>query len=186
MRIRERRQVFSGTFTRLSGQELLDCVKTNDLRPLISKDAFSYIWENGIAHNSDYRRRYPPNGRNCRQHRKQPHTFIREYHLLLPDDQENLKVAVATIGPVSISIKVTENFFLYKNGVFYDHLCQDDGEEPTHSVLLVGYGVDHDLGEYWIIQNNWGNSWGEFGFARIARNTIIDCGIASAAFYALI
>ena len=81
-------------------------------------DAFSYIKENGIAHGSGYRRTYLQNKRNCGQHRKQLFIFIREYHLLLPNDQEKLKVAVSTIGPASISIKFTENCFLYKTGIF--------------------------------------------------------------------
>ena len=106
---------FSGTFTRLSGQELFDCVTT--AAPHIHGCLFLHL---GKWHCSQFRlsTKVPPNGRNCRQHRKQPHTFIREYHLLLPDDQENLKVAVATIGPASISIKFTENCFLYKTGIF--------------------------------------------------------------------
>ena len=115
--------------------------------------------------------------------KKDPAYHIKAYNLLEPEDQENLKYAVALIGPISVSIKVSGNFFFYKSGIFYDSLCQDDGEQPNHAVLLVGYGTDPVLGEYWKIQNNWGIAWGEEGYARMARNTIINCGIASAAFY---
>ena len=130
-----------------------------------------------------YWRKYKKKAEDCLRSKKDPAYHIKAYNLLEPEDQENLKYAVALIGPISVSIKVSRNFFFYKSGIFYDSLCQDDGEQPNHAVLLVGYGTDPVLGEYWKIQNNWGIAWGEEGYARMARNAIINCGIASAAFY---
>ena len=53
----------------------------------------------------------------------------------------------------------------------------------NHAVVLTGYGNDPVAGDFWVIQNNWGSQWGEEGFARMARNTLADCGIAAAALY---
>ena len=53
----------------------------------------------------------------------------------------------------------------------------------NHAVLLVGYGTDPDVGDYWVIQNSWGVTWGEKGYMRLARNTLYNCGITSAAIY---
>ena len=47
-----------------------------------------------------------------------------EDNLLEPEDEENLKRAVALIGPISVNNKVTQNFFFYETGVFYDLGCQ--------------------------------------------------------------
>ena len=106
---------------------------------------------------------------------------IRDYRLLKPGDEENLKLAVALIGPVSISIKVTEDFFFYQEGIFYHPTYENDNCTVNHSVLLVGYGTDIRDGDFWIILNSFGNGWGDQGFAKLARNTVNDCGVALAA-----
>jgi cathepsin L len=40
----------------------------------------------------------------------------------------------------------------------------------NHGVTLVGYGTDADKGDYWVIRNHWGTTWGENGFMRLRRN----------------
>ena len=49
----------------------------------------------------------------------------------------------------------------------------------NHAVLLVGYGVDSKSGlNYWIVQNVWGDIWGESGYFRIRRGNG-TCGVNS-------
>ena len=102
-----------------------------------------------------------------------------------PGNEERLKVAVALIGPISVSIKVTVNFFFYESGVFYDTECRPGRQKMiNHAVTLLGYGTDPSGGgDYWIIHNHWGSHWGENGFARMARNVVINCEIGSFAIF---
>ena len=95
--------------------------------------------------------------------------------------------AVALVGPLSASIKATNDFFFYKYGVFFDPACERSidlaSKTINHAVLLVGYGTDPAGGDYWIIQNSWRTDWGENGFARMIRNSENNCHIASAVLY---
>ena len=49
-------------------------------------------------------------------------------------------------------------------GIFDESNSKDDG---YHAVTVVGWDVDKNGTEYWIIRNSWGNTWGEAGYARI-------------------
>ena len=108
--------LFSGTFTKLSRQELKDCID-NPHGSHTTIDAFDYIQENGVNFDDNYQLGIgliQPCFRKKRDHIRR----IKGYHLLQPGDEENLKLAVAIIGPISVSIKATANFLFYKAGVF--------------------------------------------------------------------
>jgi Papain family cysteine protease len=62
---------------------------------------------------------------------------------------------VASVGPVSVFMRVEESFYNYESGVYYEPTC---GKEVNHIMLLVGYGTDPKLGDYWLIKNSWGKS----------------------------
>ena len=173
--------IFLGKYRQLSRQEIIDCIVTFPRRPS-SIDAFDYIKELGV----NYEINYPmANGfpLDCTRKRRDPSLRIKNYHLLKPGDEENLKLAVALLGPLSVSIKVSVNFLFYKDGIFYEPTCTEDPEEVNHSVLLVGYGTNPDGVDFWIIQNNFGMKWGQGGYGKIARNTVYNCGITSAAVF---
>lgn len=57
------------------------------------------------------------------------------------------------------------------------HECEPNSEDVNHAVLIVGFDRSGSIPHY-IVQNTWGEHFGEKGFVRISigNNT---CGIAS-------
>jgi cathepsin L len=86
------------------------------------------------------------------------------YVRLATNDYNALMTAIATVGPIAISVAATEWQF-YDSGVYNG----DCGAEINHAVVAVGYGTDAKLGDYWLVRNSWSESWGEQGYMRIAR-----------------
>lgn len=44
-----------------------------------------------------------------------------------------------------------------------------------HAVKIIGWGQD-DVSAWWLVQNQWGELWGEQGLFRIVRGQN-ECGI---------
>ena len=118
---------FSGVYLKLSLRELIECVEKPEQRHRINMDALAYIRKKGVTVDRFYPGMKKKEG--CRRVDMNPTRSIRDYHLLVPNDEENLKIAVATIGPISVSIRVTGNFFFYKTGIFYDKECGSATQE---------------------------------------------------------
>ena len=94
---------------------------------------------------------------------------------VIQNNANELKVAIAA-GPVSVAIEAdTFVFQFYSGGILNSKNC---GTDLDHGVTAVGYGVDATKGEYYIVRNSWGASWGSKGYINIA---IVDgpgiCGI---------
>ncbi|GAB0088410.1 uncharacterized protein DMENIID0001_028150 [Sergentomyia squamirostris] len=99
---------------------------------------------------------------------------------ILPQGNEMaLAVAVATVGPVAVSINASpRSFQLYGDGIYDDSECSS--RSVNHAMLVVGYTP-----EYWIIKNWWGERWGEDGYMRLQRHRNL-CGVANYAAYAVV
>jgi hypothetical protein len=63
-------------------------------------------------------------------------------------------------------------FTFYQGGIIAD--CDND-TTLNHAVIIVGFSYNTSWGNYWIIKNTRGTSWGESGYARIAMGT--SCGL---------
>jgi C1A family cysteine protease len=58
------------------------------------------------------------------------------------------------------------DFLTYKSGLY--HRTEDAFKfNGNHIVKIVGWEKAADSGEHWIIENVWGPSWGESGYAKI-------------------
>jgi cathepsin C len=75
-------------------------------------------------------------------------------------------------GPLVASFEPKNDLMYYGGGIYKSIPNQRaEWEQVDHAVLLVGFGEDAKGQKYWLLQNSWGDNWGEDGFIRIARGS---------------
>ena len=94
--------------------------------------------------------------------------------------------AIATKGPISVSINASpKSFSFYHSGVYNDPACIGGVNNLDHSVLAVGFGVDPVGGQYYIVKNSWSTYWGDAGYVHISTQNDM-CGVADVPTYVTI
>ncbi|KAL3673498.1 hypothetical protein V7S43_001207 [Phytophthora oleae] len=81
--------------------------------------------------------------------------------------------------PIAVAITTNGGFSSYAGG-FYT--CPNNGvlsskNDLNHAMLLVGYGTDSTVGDYWILKNSYGSSWGDSGFMKLIADAKVNCGL---------
>ncbi|XP_063690286.1 digestive cysteine proteinase 3-like [Bolinopsis microptera] len=76
---------------------------------------------------------------------------------------------------VSVAVKVSNKFMVYKSGVMVDNSCN---KQPDHAVAVVGYGVEKGR-KYWKVRNSWGVGWGDKGYILMDREKQNMCMIST-------
>jgi C1A family cysteine protease/putative hemolysin len=99
---------------------------------------------------------------------------IDDYTYMYQPSKDAMKQALITYGPLAVAMNASAGSF-DQNGVFQ---CSESWR--NHGVSIVGYD---DAGEYWIVKNSWGSSWGpdNDGYFKVAYD---NCGIQADAYYA--
>ena len=171
----------------LSEQNLMDCSRSYGnygCNGGLMDSAFKYIIANGGI---DTEASYPyeeATSYNCRYKAANKGASIHSYKDVTKGSESALQNSVAYHGPVSVAIDASNpSFQLYKSGVYYEPKCSSTSLD--HGVLAVGYGTGTG-GDYWIVKNSWGTSWGDKGYIYMARNQNNNCGIATQASFPLV
>jgi KDEL-tailed cysteine endopeptidase len=173
----------NGKLVSISEQHFVDCDDNGDhgCHGGLMDNAFEWAQKNGgVCSEENYpydAKKGRCNNKGCGDKYATPKSFtdVKE------NSDEALMSALAK-QPVSVAIEADQKEFqLYQSGVF----TAPCGISLDHGVLAVGYGTDADSGgDYWIVKNSWGPTWGEDGYIRLARGKSVDqkegqCGILS-------
>nr|GLL45870.1 senescence-specific cysteine protease SAG39-like [Ipomoea trifida] len=179
-------KIKTGKLYTLSVQEIVDCINgcSNGCNGGFTIEAFEFIKNHGLTTESNY----PSTGTNgtCNAKKEaQPVAKISGYESVPAGDENALMKAVAK-QPVAVYVDASRaEFQFYAGGVF----SGDCGTTLDLGGTVVGYGVNHDKQEYWILKNSWGTMWGEKGYMRLARGINKQggqCGVAMEATYPVV
>jgi cathepsin L len=176
----------TGDLVSLSEQNLVDCSSKEGNQGCeggLMDNGFEYIKRNGGI---DTEQSYPYTAQDGTCHFKKANVgaTCTGFVDIPTGDEEALKKAVATVGPISVAIDAShESFQTYSSGVYDEEDCSPD--QLDHGVLVVGYGSE-DGKDYWLVKNSWGTTWGMSGYLKMSRNKNNQCGIATQASYPLV
>ncbi|KAA6391126.1 MAG: putative cathepsin B5 cysteine protease [Streblomastix strix] len=129
--------------------------------------AWQWLVDNGLATDQciPYQSgsgRVPTCPNQCKDGGQIERTQIESYKFLEPSEMQE---EIMKKGAISVGFVVYLDFYLYKSGVYHHLLGWKLGE---HAVIIIGWGVEKGK-PYWLVQNSWGENWGEKGFFKILR-----------------
>jgi len=154
------------TLTSFSEQQLVDCSSAYGNQgcnggTMIA--AMKYVLANGgITTEANYN--YTATTGTCNKAKaKNIAASFSSYKVVAADNVDQMYIAVAQ-QPVRVEVEADQAAWQqYKGGI----VSSDCGTAHDHEVTVVGYN-QLSSPPYWKCKNQWGTSWGEAGYIRIA------------------
>lgn len=193
----------TGNLVEFSEQMLVDC-DDNDMGCGGGLMDYAFDWEKkegGLCTLADYP--YQGVAGECAEASCDlvPGSELFEFDDVPPQSTAALMEAL-THQPVSVAIFAASPLFQFYQGGIFDWCPDALSSILDHGVLAVGYGreppIDWDpfayTDGYFIIKNSWGETWGDNGYIKLARDTTDEndgegngmCGILLQASYPVI
>jgi cathepsin H len=188
------------TWAGLAEQQLLDCASgfdNNGCNGGLPSHAFEYI---KFAGGMDTEDSYPYRADDKGPCQLSPFGFaakVAEIYNVTSGDEDDLTMAIGSVGPVSVAYQVSPDFRFYSHGVYDSFnattnqtMCKSDAMSVNHAVVAVGYGEteatnDEPAVPFYIIRNSWSTSWGMEGHFWIKRGENL-CGISDCASFPIV
>ena len=156
-----------GTLLKFSEQLLVDCdTYDSGCNGGNANNGFHYYQTNGPMSEASYP--YTAKDGTCKYNASAAYSYrtaATMYYTQVAYDDVNAMYAGLTKQPLTVRIYAsTYSFQTYKSGIYDDLSC------PTthnHATNVVGYGVDANNVEYWLMRNSWGTGWGEQGYMKM-------------------
>ncbi|KQK08708.1 zingipain-2 [Brachypodium distachyon] len=174
-------KIAKGTLISMSEQQVLDCTTGNNTcKGGYMNDALSYVFASGgLQTEEDYE--YNAEKGACRRDvTPNPATSVGHAEYMPLDGNEFLLQKLVARQPVVVAVEAYgTDFKNYGGGVFTG--SPSCGQNLDHFFTVVGYGfADGGKQMYWLVKNQWGTSWGESGYMRIARGSSArNCGMTN-------
>ncbi|MEN2495983.1 MAG: hypothetical protein MHMPM18_000555 [Marteilia pararefringens] len=171
---------FAESDKHLSPQYLIDCDESNQgCEGGMIDRALEFIDIQGYIYESDYP--YKQKDQKCAKIAFDTHKFKGNVEIVnYFKSSEDELIKMLQIGPVVVGISVGTPLYYYSEGTLHNCGTESVIENVNHAVLLVGYGTDSETKQpYWLIQNSWGENWGENGYFRVIRDGKCRCSICS-------
>ena len=158
--------------TPLSVQELLSCDLANQgCKGGYLNIALDYMRTKGIVDEQCFPYQADSDTVKCEKICQNPtRERVENYCILF--GEEDIKRDIMKNGPVVAASQVHIDFLTYKGGVYTkgDDVPRFSGFQ---AVKIIGWGVESENeankgNKYWLVQNSWGEDWGEHGVARIS------------------
>ncbi len=100
-----------------------------------------------------------------------------------PTDEFALLHAIHKQGPLYAYISIDEDFMNYSQGFYNSSYCSENlNLNLNHKVVIMGYGNFKGI-LYYVIKNDWGETWGLNGYALLNRWNSNICGIMNNAYF---
>ena len=168
----------TGKLPVLAPQEFVDCIPnpnscggTGGCSGSTEEYGFAWAMIYGQALDSTYN--YTARtGKECLlgKEGRVPVAGVSNFVKLPSNDYASLMSALATVGPISISVDAS--WGAYEKGVYMG--CSKNKTVIDHAVQAVGYGTENGQ-DYFLVRNSWGATWGEEGYIKLPRSATASC-----------